>query len=357
MTVVEERYTPEKLAQMHDALWKCVLQFANFSATQERHRIARDLHDSLGHALTALNFQLQTAMQLCKPDPNQAQEFLNEAHNLVKLATSEVRQSVKTLRDDEFETQSLRELVDSLVNDFYRTTGVVPTVEVNLLVGLPSHFVTPIYRIIQEALNNIRKYAKATTVSIEICSTPAQVYVIIQDNGEGFDTEEVCGGYGLRGMQERVGFLQGNFQLESQPGDGCCITVEIPITVHSPNKSEITLTSYSEESSIVNISGISSSLPEESGHPVEHPVDKHRADAQLSSQLSSQPNSQIISEITVHRDVDINESEIPNFSDSTPIHDYGNEYNSDKSETSTSRTTSRTVYIGEWQPLSSNEWN
>ncbi|MEH2251923.1 histidine kinase dimerization/phosphoacceptor domain-containing protein [Nostoc sp.] len=68
--MVEELYTPEQLDKMHQQLWQCVLQFANFSATQERNRIAQDLHDSLGHALTAVNFQLQTAIKLCKPDPN-----------------------------------------------------------------------------------------------------------------------------------------------------------------------------------------------------------------------------------------------------------------------------------------------
>ncbi|WP_081603052.1 histidine kinase [Fortiea contorta] len=70
--MIEELYTPEQLTQIHDSLWECALQFANLSVTQERNRIARDLHDSLGSSLTALNIQLQTAMKLWQPDPNQA---------------------------------------------------------------------------------------------------------------------------------------------------------------------------------------------------------------------------------------------------------------------------------------------
>ena len=126
--MVEQLYTSDKLAQMHECLWECVLQFARFSATQERHRIARDLHDSLGHALTGLNFQLQTAMQ-CQSDSSQANEFLNEAHRLVKVASQQVRQSVKALRNDALESQSLEQLVESLVSDFEQTTGILPEVE------------------------------------------------------------------------------------------------------------------------------------------------------------------------------------------------------------------------------------
>lgn len=232
--VTEQLYTSEKLAQMHSDLWECVLQFANFSAIQERHRIARDLHDSLGHVLTALNFQLQTAIQLCKPDSNQAYEFLNEAHRLVKVASQEVRQSVKALRNDELETQSLEKLIESLVNDFEQTTGILPQVKISLSAAIPSQFVTPIYRIIQEALNNICKYAIATAVQIHISTNSDKLYLKIQDNGRGFDPEQVYGGYGLQVMEERVSILQGSFQLESQPGHGCCIMIKIPM--HISNK-------------------------------------------------------------------------------------------------------------------------
>ncbi len=233
-TVVEQPYTSQKLAQMHETLWECVLQFARFSAIQERHRIARDLHDSLGHALTGLNFQLQTAMELCKPDSNQAHEFLNEAHRLVKVASQQVRQSVKALRNDELETQSLEKLIESLVNDFEQTTGILPQVEINLSAAVPSQFVTPTYRIIQEALNNICKYAIATVVQINISTTSEELYLEIQDNGRGFDPKQVYGGYGIQGMEERVGILGGSFQLESQPGIGCCISIKIPM--HISNK-------------------------------------------------------------------------------------------------------------------------
>ncbi|MEM1394276.1 MAG: sensor histidine kinase [Cyanobacteria bacterium P01_H01_bin.150] len=227
--MLEELYTPEQLAQMHNSLWECVLQFANFSATQERNRIARDLHDSLGHSLTGLNLQLQTAIKLCQLNPNQVQEFLTEAHRLAARATQEIRQSVKALRSDVSETQSLEELVELLVNDFYQTTGILVEVDTDVTIAISQNFITPIYRIIQEALNNIRKYAQASKVKINLYTTFEEIYFQIQDNGRGFDSEQVSGGYGLQGMQERVAVLQGDFHLKSQPGAGCSITVEIPM--------------------------------------------------------------------------------------------------------------------------------
>lgn len=227
--MLEELYTPEQLAQMHNSLWECVLQFANFSATQERNRIARDLHDSLGHSLTGLNLQLQTAIKLCQLNPNQVQEFLTEAHRLAARATQEIRQSVKALRSDVSETQSLEELVELLVNDFYQTTGILVEVDTDVTIAISQNFITPIYRIIQEALNNIRKYAQASKVKINLYTTFEEIYFQIQDNGRGFDSEQISGGYGLQGMQERVAVLQGDFHLKSQPGAGCSITVEIPM--------------------------------------------------------------------------------------------------------------------------------
>ncbi|MDZ7962059.1 MAG: sensor histidine kinase [Aulosira sp. DedQUE10] len=262
---MEELHTPEQLSQMHQQLWQCVLEFANLSAAQERKRIARDLHDSLGHALTALNFQLQTASKLCKPDPNQAQEFLNEANRLMAIATQEVRQSVKALRSDPIAGKSLETLIASLVHDFHQTTGIVPEVEINLAIALLPHFTAPLYRIIQEALNNIRKYAQATAVRINVCTTSNGVYLTIQDNGRGFDVQKVSGGYGLRGMQERIAVLQGHFELAAQPGAGCCITVEIPLQISNIREINPNIREIPQISAISNISLISEiSIPQDS---------------------------------------------------------------------------------------------
>ena len=228
--MVEQLYTPEQLNQMHQQLWNCVLQFADFSAVQERNRIARDLHDSLGAALTALNFQLQTAIK-CQPASTQAQPFLTEAQRLATIATQEVRQSVRSLRDDAINTQSIDCLLTQLVNDFHSSTGIQPILEIQPALNLPTHLTTPVYRIVQEALTNIQKYAQATIVGIKLDHGATGIKVEIQDNGRGFSLDCIYDGYGLRGMQERVAVFQGKLIIDSRVGQGCCITAIVPVSL------------------------------------------------------------------------------------------------------------------------------
>lgn len=227
--MLEERHTSEELTKVHEQLWQCVLQFGNLTAMQERNRIARDLHDSLGHALTGLNIQLQTAVTLWQLNPEKAQRFLAEAVRLGGVATKEVRQSVKLLRNNAPETECLENLIESLVADFYQATGILPSTQINLSITLPQEVVTPIYRIIQEATNNICKYAKATKVQIQIDANPNTMYLSIGDNGIGFKPEDAISGFGLQGMRERVAILRGRFYLNSAPGEGCEVSAEIPL--------------------------------------------------------------------------------------------------------------------------------
>ncbi len=230
---MEDPQTPEELARIHEQLWQTVLQFGNFSASQERNRIARDLHDSLGQALTALNIQLQTAVKLWQLDPNRAEQFLEEAQRLGSTAVQEVRQTVRTLRMDSPDDQSIETLITSLVESFHRSTGVLPTVKLNLVAPVPAEVVTPVYRIIQEGLNNICKYAQATEVNLQLSTTPTSLGLIIEDNGRGFDLEHAVTGFGLRGMQERVSLLRGRFQVETEPGAGCRLRIVMPLRVLS----------------------------------------------------------------------------------------------------------------------------
>lgn len=235
---MEDPQTPEELARIHEQLWQTVLQFGNFSASQERNRIARDLHDSLGQALTALNIQLQTAVKLWQLDPGRAEQFLAEAQRLGSTAVQEVRQTVRTLRLDCPDDQSIDTLITSLVESFHRSTGVLPTVKLNLVAPMPPEVVTPVYRIIQEGLNNICKYAQATEVNVQLSTTPTSLGLIIEDNGRGFDLEQAVTGFGLRGMQERVSLLRGRFQIETEPGAGCRIRVVMPLRVLSLHDSQ-----------------------------------------------------------------------------------------------------------------------
>jgi signal transduction histidine kinase len=199
------------------------------AALEERNRIARDIHDSLGHALTALNIQLQTAARLWQVDPIQAQSFLTQALKLGAIAMKEVRQSVSALRADAQTEPPLEVAIESLAADFRQGTGVLISTHINLSQAVPPQTRKTLYRIVQEALTNISKYAQATQVQIQLVATNDSVCLTVEDNGMGFSLNQTTTGFGLQSMQERVAAWSGNFHLETQPGAGCRITVELPL--------------------------------------------------------------------------------------------------------------------------------
>ena len=196
---------------------------------EERNRIARDIHDSLGHSLVALNIQMETALTLWQDNPEQAYTFLVEAKQLGSQALSAVRSSVTEIRSDPLQGQILNEAIATLIQEFHRTGGILPEYCMNLSQPLSNAVNTTVYRIVQEGLTNIFKYAKATVVKIHIQATQSELLLILEDNGKGFCTNENSIGYGLQGMRERTTALGGKLEVKSKPGAGCRITASFPL--------------------------------------------------------------------------------------------------------------------------------
>ena len=223
-----ERQMRQKLANAHQQLQEYSLKLEELTTVQERNRIASDIHDSLGHALTSLNIQMQTAVRLWDKEPIQARTFLAQAQQLGKAAMQEVRQSISTLKEDVEEEISLEAKIETLADDFRKGTGLAICTNVRCCGSVPLPVAKTIYRIVQESLTNIFKHAQATKVQIQLGSTDEVVYLSVEDDGKGIDLNQKHSGYGLQGMQGRVAAVQGHFQLKTSPGKGCRIEVEIP---------------------------------------------------------------------------------------------------------------------------------
>jgi signal transduction histidine kinase len=202
---------------------------ATAAAIEERNRIAREIHDSLGHSLMALNVQMQAAATLLLTDPTQAQSFLTQAQRLGKTAMQEVRESVRALRTDERTEQPFAETIAALAEEFRQVTGITPNICLRLTQPLSFSVSKTLYRIVQESLTNISKYAEATQVQIHSIATEQRIDLKITDNGRGFNSHQQTTGFGLQGMQERVAALNGKFHLTTSPGSGCQIQVELPL--------------------------------------------------------------------------------------------------------------------------------
>jgi signal transduction histidine kinase len=223
----------QQLEAANIRLRQYAIRIEDLATLQERNRIAREIHDALGHSLTALNLNLQAAVKLWHRDATEAHTLVTEAQELSITALNAVRQSVQTLRADPLQGQSLGQALTPLLASFQKTTGILPTVQIEIPKTLTKELSLTVYRIVQETLTNIAKHAAATQVEL-ICTlsqTAEPVLVLtVQDNGRGFTPTQNTTGFGLQGIQERVTALGGQLMVMSTPGYGCQIEVHVPLT-------------------------------------------------------------------------------------------------------------------------------
>lgn len=231
--VLSERQSREKLTAANNKLRQYALKIENQATLEERNRIAREIHDSLGHSLTALNLQLETGTKLLNSNPEKAKDFLVRAKELGSQALKDVRESVSTMRSDPLQEKSLETSINTLVENFHHSTNIQPNYQINLFYSIPCDVSTAIYRIIQESLTNISKYAEATEVNLEITTLATNLHLIIEDNGKGFDLTKNTTGFGLQSMRDRTLALNGDFNIESILGKGTKIKIDIPLSKFS----------------------------------------------------------------------------------------------------------------------------
>jgi signal transduction histidine kinase len=228
-TVIAERQSRQKLALANDRLQQYALKVEELATSQERNRIAREIHDSLGHTLTVFNFHLTAALRLFHSNPSKAEALLLEVKELGDSALAAVSESVASLRHDPLAGKSLDVAIGDLVEKCQQTTGVLPSCEIHIQPDLANRYKTAIYRIVQESLTNICKYAAMTEAEIRIEQTAKSISVVISDNGRGFDLAKNTTGFGLQGMDERVMLLSGKLEIITAPNWGCRIVAILPL--------------------------------------------------------------------------------------------------------------------------------
>jgi signal transduction histidine kinase len=225
----------QQLAVAHERLRQYALRIENQATLQERNRIAREIHDSLGHALTAQIIQLENALIFCPTDAEKTRFSLAQARQLCSRALHEVRQSVATLRSSPPKEQSLDKLIRAAVQEFQQISEISVECSIANTQTLPAEVNIMIYRIVQEALINIYKHSRASSVQIELQETSHHLFVSVRDDGQGFDPEQNRTGFGLQGMQERAATFNGQLRMISQPNSGCKVVVLVPLLKQEPN--------------------------------------------------------------------------------------------------------------------------
>lgn len=207
-------------------------QSMRLGAVEERNRLAREIHDTLAQGLTAVSLHLESADALLEAhaDPERVQRAVRQALALTRANLEEARRSVLDLRAAPLRgrglVEALRELVALTARQYgleaeLRLTGATRPLPPRLEMGL--------YRMAQEALNNAGVHAQATRVTVELITTPAESRLIVQDNGRGFDPQQVGDQhFGLTGLNERAKLLGGHLQLKTEPGAGTRLEITIP---------------------------------------------------------------------------------------------------------------------------------
>jgi signal transduction histidine kinase len=190
----------------------------------ERTRIARDIHDSLGHSLTALRIHLSVAQKALLSNPAEALQAVNTAKLLANQSIEEIQQTVRTLRYPNFDlTQALVRLMEQLLQ--------FPSLSTHWNINLPSLPLQTshhLYYIVREGLINIQKHAEASMIHLDGYATTNEVRLELRDNGRGFDPHQPHVGFGLKGIAERVQLLRGNLEIHSAAGQGTQIQIVIP---------------------------------------------------------------------------------------------------------------------------------
>ncbi|MGB7085110.1 MAG: response regulator [Phormidesmis sp.] len=203
-------------------------RIAEMTTLEERNRIARDIHDSLGHALVALNIQIEAALTLWTLDQPQAYASLTEAKQLGSNALTAVRTSVAEIRADALQGKLIEQALTALLQEFQQATAIAPTTDIDLSSPFPNAVNIAVYRIVQEGLTNICKYAQATEVHLSLKTTDKDLQLCLEDNGGGFCSSPEQAGFGLQGMKERAALLGGQVDIQSQVGQGCRVIARFP---------------------------------------------------------------------------------------------------------------------------------
>jgi signal transduction histidine kinase len=235
--LLSEQKSRQELAIAHQQLREYATKIEDIVTLEERNRIAREIHDSLGHYLTVLNINLEAAWKLLGTEPEEAKNFLAEAKQQGSQALKEVRQSVSALRQNPWQNANLNESIDLLIAEFYKTTNILPRHKINISPYLSNEVKIAVYRVIQESLTNIYKYADATDIEILVYQQTDFLYLKIVDNGNGFNLAENTTGFGLQSMQERILALSGTLKIVTEPQQGCKILVKIPLSRRFDNYS------------------------------------------------------------------------------------------------------------------------
>ena len=201
-------------------------EVAQLAAANERNRLAREIHDTLGHYLTVIHVQLEAARAVIGSDPDRGLLAMSRAQTLAKDGLTAVRQSVKALREDS-RVEGIAEQLGSLVEAVRDESFTASFATSGAPRPVPAAVALALHRTALEALTNVRRHAHASRVDMTLVfEADGRVHLKVNDDGRG--AAELQGGFGLTGIRERAAQLGGSVAYDTAPGRGFTLTMELP---------------------------------------------------------------------------------------------------------------------------------
>jgi signal transduction histidine kinase len=225
------RQEADRLVKELDQTNRKLIEYADeidsLSTARERNRLAREIHDNLGHYLTAINMQTQAALAILDTDRDRAVDALRKVQSLTKEGLGEIRRSVAAMQPSNLTDRSLYEALLMLVEES-RAAGLPVEFQIEAeRRPCTAQIEMALYRTAQEGLTNIRKHAQATQARLKLSyAYEDRVVLTLQDNGIGSEKQE--GGFGMVSIRERVNVLSGSLTIRTAPNQGFVLEVEIP---------------------------------------------------------------------------------------------------------------------------------
>ena len=220
-----------ELRAAHRQLQDYALQSEELAVQQERNRLAREMHDTLGHRLTVSSVQLQAAERLIATDPDRAREMVGTVREQIREGLGELRRTVATLRAPVEADLALASALQRLTAGFQEATGITVHLDVpGELPDLPAGHRHALYRGAQEGLTNVQRHAAAADAWVALMRRNGAVLLSIRDNGMGLDASAGdTPGFGLHGLRERAAQLDGTLVVGRAPEGGTEIVMSLPL--------------------------------------------------------------------------------------------------------------------------------
>jgi signal transduction histidine kinase len=219
----------EELRTAHQQLQEYAAQAQQLAVSEERNRLSRELHDSLGHRLTVAVVQLEGAQRLIPTDPERAARMIGTMREQMKEALGDLRRTLAALRAPIEDNLPLEQSLTRLAQTFQEGTGLAVQLTLSPeLPSLPPAHRLALYRAAQESLTNAQRHAHARQVWLRLSADNGRVMLTADDDGQGLPAD-LNGGFGLKGLQERAAQLGGELQLGSGPHGGAQVQFSLPI--------------------------------------------------------------------------------------------------------------------------------